>query len=106
MGKGLIAEEALAIGLYCALSTNDFEEGILLAVNHAGDSVSTGTIAGNLLGATLGVEAIPERWLAPLELRQTIEAVADDLAAHPEWRLRGDSNAEERGFYVTRYPLD
>src|SRR5256885_12103371 len=78
MGKGFVAEEALAIGLYCALTARDFEDGIILAVNHSGDSDSTGSISGNLLGAASGVEAIPERWLSNLELRTTIEALAED----------------------------
>ena len=106
LGKGFVAEEALAIGLYCALSTKDFEEGIILAVNHSGDSDSTGTITGNLLGAAAGVEAIPQRWLAQLEMRSTIEAIADDLSAFPEWRLRGPANTEELAFYATRYPVN
>jgi len=105
MGKGFVAEEALAIGLYCALGAKDFEEGIILAVNHSGDSDSTGTITGNLLGAAAGVEAIPERLLAQLEMRSIIEAVAGDLAAFPEWCLRGPANTEELVFYATRYPV-
>jgi ADP-ribosyl-[dinitrogen reductase] hydrolase len=106
MGKGFIAEEALAIALYCALSAETFEDGIILAVNHSGDSDSTGAITGNLLGAAGGVEVIPERWLVPLELRSTIEAVADDLGAFPDWSLRRPGDSEERGFYANRYPAD
>lgn len=105
LGKGFVAEEALAMGLYCALGAKDFESAIILAVNHSGDSDSTGSITGNLLGAASGVEAIPDRWLAPLELRSTIEAIADDLAAAPEWRLRTHDDAEERAFYASRYPV-
>jgi ADP-ribosylglycohydrolase len=105
LGKGFVAEEALAMGLYCALGAADFEDGIILAVNHSGDSDSTGSITGNLLGAAAGADAIPDRWLAPLELRSTIEAIADDLAAFPEWRFRGQGDAEERVFYSTRYPM-
>lgn len=105
LGKGFVAEEALAMGLYCALGAKDFEDGIILAVNHSGDSDSTGTITGNLLGASAGVEAIPERWLARLEMRSTIEAIADDLAAFPEWHLRGPANTEELAFYANRYPV-
>ncbi|HKV62910.1 MAG TPA: ADP-ribosylglycohydrolase family protein [Candidatus Acidoferrum sp.] len=105
LGKGFVAEEALAIGIYCALGARDFEEGIILAVNHSGDSDSTGTIAGNLLGAAAGVEAIPSRWLTQLEMRSTIEAIAYDLGALPEWCLRGPANTEERAFYTSRYPV-
>lgn len=68
LGGGWVGEEALAIGLYCALSTPDFETAIILAVNHSGDSDSTGAITGNLLGAALGMAALPARWLEPLEL--------------------------------------
>jgi len=105
LGKGFVAEEALAMGLYCALGAKNFEEAIILAVNHSGDSDSTGSITGNLLGAAAGVEAIPERWLASLELRSTIEALADDLGAFPDWRLRTHADAEERAFYTNRYPV-
>jgi len=106
MGKAFVAEEALAMGLFCALSAHDFEDGVILAVNHSGDSDSTGSITGNLLGAAAGVEAIPERWLRNLELRTTIEALADDLAAFPDWRFGSESDREERAFYTYRYPID
>ena len=33
LGQGWIAEEALAIGVYCALKARDFETGIIMAVN-------------------------------------------------------------------------
>ncbi len=104
LGKGFVAEEALGMGLYCALGAKDFEDGIILAVNHSGDSDSTGSITGNLLGAAPGLEAIPDRWLAQLELRSAIESLADDLAAFPEWQLRSQGDAEERAFYASRYP--
>jgi ADP-ribosylglycohydrolase len=105
LGKGFVAEEALAMGIYCALGAKNFEDGIILAVNHSGDSDSTGTVTGNLLGAAAGVKGIPERWLVHLELRAIIEAIADDLAAFPDWQLRSHGDAEERAFYATRYPV-
>ncbi|WP_460543088.1 ADP-ribosylglycohydrolase family protein [Halomonas shantousis] len=58
LGQGWIAEEALSIALYCALVVEDFQQGITLAVNHDGDSDSTGAIAGNLSGAWLGEHSI------------------------------------------------
>jgi ADP-ribosylglycohydrolase len=80
LGEGWTAEEALAIGLYCALVAGNFKEGVILAVNHDGDSDSTGAIAGHLLGLMHGAQDIPRDWLAPLELRELIVQVADDLA--------------------------
>ena len=82
LGRGWIAEEALAIAVYCALAAeNDFEKGIVLAVNHGGDSDSTGAITGNLLGTLLGKSAIPEKYLDKLELVDLILEIAGDLHA-------------------------
>ena len=85
LGEGWVAEEALAISVYCALVAKDFRDGVTLAVNHDGDSDSTGAITGNILGARWGAEAIPEDWLARLELREVITELADDLLTFPEW---------------------
>lgn len=80
LGGGWVGEEALAIGIYCALvAKEDFDFGIRLAVNHSGDSDSTGAITGNILGAILGRKAISNHWLERLELREVIEQVATDL---------------------------
>jgi ADP-ribosylglycohydrolase len=79
LGEGWVAEEALAIGLYCALVAKDFAHGVLLAVNHSGDSDSTGAIAGNLLGLLHGEEGIPSRWREQVELAEVVTTVADDL---------------------------
>lgn len=74
------AEEALGIAVYCALAAaGDFKRGVVLAVNHGGDSDSTGAITGNILGALLDVDAIPGRWLEQLEMREVIEQLADEL---------------------------
>ncbi|QTA82841.1 ADP-ribosylglycohydrolase [Desulfonema limicola] len=80
LGKGWIAEEALCISLYCVLAgENDFEKSIILAVNHSGDSDSTGAITGNILGAMQGIEAIPEKYLKNLELKDIIMEISQDL---------------------------
>lgn len=80
LGQGWIAEEAISISIYCALVyENDFEKAVLLAVNHTGDSDSTGAITGNILGALHGVVAIPESWLARLELIDVVQEIAGDL---------------------------
>ncbi len=81
LGGGWVGEEALAIGLCAALVASDLADGLLLAVNHSGDSDSTGSICGNLLGAIHGASAIPDRWLDELELRRVIERLTDDLIA-------------------------
>ncbi len=81
LGGGWVAEEALALAVCCALAAQDFADGVLLAANHSGDSDSAAAITGNLLGAELGVTAIPAAWLDELELRLEIERLASDMHA-------------------------
>jgi ADP-ribosyl-[dinitrogen reductase] hydrolase len=105
LGEGWVADEALAIALACALNAADFESGVRVAVNHDGDSDTTASVTGNLLGAMHGVEAIPQRWLAGLEARRIVAEVADDLATFPDWPLGefvDESDASD--YYRKRYP--
>jgi len=105
LGEGWVADEALAIALACALAAPDYETGVRLAVNHDGDSDSTGAMAGNLLGAMHGVEAIPKRWMLSIELRRVIIEMADDLATFPDWPI-GEfmPDSDEAGYWTRRYP--
>lgn len=80
LGEGWTAEETLAIATFCVLRYRDsFGPCIIAASNHDGDSDSTASVAGNLLGALLGAEQIPEFFLDSLELRDIIEEIAYDL---------------------------
>ncbi|SDC86311.1 ADP-ribosylglycohydrolase family protein [Actinokineospora iranica] len=97
LGGGWVGEEALAIGVCAALAADNLADGLLLAVNHSGDSDSTGSICGNLLGAVHGVDAIPRPWLDELELREVIETLGRDALIEfspanslndPTWRDR------------------
>ena len=80
LGEGWVAEEALAIAIYACLKyPNDFEKAIVCAVNHGGDSDSTGAIAGNIIGTYLGIDKIPEYYKQDLELKEEIIELANDL---------------------------
>lgn len=73
-------EEAIAIAIYCALKEKtDFRKALILSVNHDGDSDSTGAITGNILGAYLGLDAIPAEWVQRVEFADVIFQLADDL---------------------------
>ena len=71
LGEGWVAEETIAIAIYCA--------GIIAAVNHEGDSDSTGAVTGNILGALIGYDAIKEKWKTNLELHDLILEITDEL---------------------------
>ena len=89
LGEGWTGEEAWAIALYCAVRHIDnAEQALIAAVNHDGDSDSTGSICGNIMGAIYGYDAIKrQRLFCPqgkeleetLELSNLILALADDL---------------------------
>ncbi|QDY90742.1 ADP-ribosylglycohydrolase family protein [Arthrobacter sp. UKPF54-2] len=94
LGEGWVAEEALAVGLYAVLATapgtetaaaagpeEHFRAAIAVAVNHSGDSDSTASIAGNILGAYYGEECLPADWLTALEAPEVIRGMAARLAA-------------------------
>lgn len=72
IGEGWIAEEALAVAIYCALKETDFKKALIMSVNHDGDSDSTGAICGNILGACYGIDVIPKEWVENIELRDLI----------------------------------
>ena len=81
LGEGWVGEEALCIAIYAALSyCNDVGKAIRCAVNHWGDSDSTGAICGNILGAYLGMDAIKASFnLLSLEHIDVILRVATDM---------------------------
>jgi ADP-ribosylglycohydrolase len=58
---------------------DSFEDAMIAAVNHDGDSDSTGAITGNILGAAIGYDAIPDFYKKGLEMYDLILHMADDL---------------------------
>ena len=104
LGEGWIAEEALAMGVYCALVAEDVRHGLLLAVNHGGDSDSTGSICGNLLGALHGETALPPDLLVELEGRQTLLEISDDFALEITQGPALHSPAQSNPAWLERYP--
>ena len=85
LGEGWVGDEAIAISTYCALKEpKDFAKAVKMAVNHNGDSDSTGAILGNILGAHLGIEEIPSKWLKKIELTDELGQLAKDLYVKPQ----------------------
>lgn len=79
-GPGWVAEEALAVAALCARRyPDDARRALRASVTHTGDSDSTGSICGNLVGASLGSAALPADWVEAVELHDVIVQVADDL---------------------------
>jgi ADP-ribosylglycohydrolase len=63
IGEGWVGEEAVALALYCVLRyPNDYAGAVRRAANSNGDSDSIACIAGGIMGARLGLDAIPAAW--------------------------------------------
>ncbi|MET8993798.1 ADP-ribosylglycohydrolase family protein [Amycolatopsis sp. NPDC004169] len=100
LGQGNVGETALSMSVYVALTTTDADSALLASVNHSGDSDSTGSVCGNLVGAMYGEEALRQSWLDRLELREVIVGLADDALTE----FGPDAPADDRWF--ARYPVD
>jgi ADP-ribosylglycohydrolase len=86
VGEGWVAEEALGIALLCALtvvngSPEACSQALWRSVLHSGDSDSTGSLTGNLLGAMFGTGCLPHAWRAEVELGDLLQRIARDLHA-------------------------
>lgn len=93
LGEGRVAEEALAIGLLSALRhENDIAGAMTFAANHGGNSNTTAAIAGTLVGARIGFNAIPDRFVDRLELVDVILELADDVTTDCPMSDWGPSN--------------
>ena len=101
LGEGWYGDEALAISVFCALKYSDkLEKALTAAVNHSGDSDSTGAITGNILGAYLGLDAVPRKFTEDLELKDVILEVADDLYRAACGTVDPDGDSAWREKYV------
>lgn len=81
LGEGWVAEETLAIALASVMRhPDDVRAALAMAVNHNGDSDSTGAVAGNIIGASLGYQAIPADLADDVELQPLLLDTATRLA--------------------------
>ena len=81
-GGGWIGEEALGIGLACALAhRGSVRETLWSAAAHDGDSDSTASIAGHLVGAMSAEIGDAAEWTEQVEMADLVEQLARELHA-------------------------
>lgn len=97
LGGGWTAEEALSIALYACLAGDSFEEALLIAATHGGDSDSTAAIAGNMQGLIDPAAVLRHRWAEIVEGADIISQLVRDYR-----ELLSDIDAAEELFEV--YP--
>lgn len=79
IGEGWVGEESVAIALYCVRQhPDDYTAAVRLAANIDGDSDSTACITGGILGARLGLAALP--WTEHTENRAYLLDLGQRLA--------------------------
>ncbi|HVF12273.1 MAG TPA: ADP-ribosylglycohydrolase family protein [Actinomycetota bacterium] len=57
--------KAYQVGLW-SLTQSKFEDSLVAVVSEGGDTDTNGAVAGAVMGARLGIEAIPSRWIESL----------------------------------------
>ena len=81
--QGKIGHTLLAMqcGLWAAVTPLDLEAALIELVSVGGDTDTNAAVAGAVLGARYGVQAIPQRWLECIPGRGRIEGLAVALMA-------------------------
>jgi len=75
------ADQCLGAAMYaCLASMEDFDSAMILAVNHSGKSAAVGAMTGAILGAKLGLDALPEFYLESLEVVDVLTELSKDVA--------------------------
>lgn len=78
MGFHVVDTVCFSLGI-CKMFPDNFETALIETVNSGGDADSDGAMVGAILGANLGIDAIPAWWLDGLYKIDEIIEVADDL---------------------------
>jgi ADP-ribosyl-[dinitrogen reductase] hydrolase len=70
----------LEASIWCLLTTDNFADAVLKAVNLGFDTDTTGAVTGGLAGLLYGYDSIPKVWLNTLARKDDIEDLARRLA--------------------------
>lgn len=79
ISSGGYVMDTLEASIWCLLTTVNFKDCVLRAVNLGGDTDTTGCVAGGLAGITYGLNAIPEEWVNILPKKTTIPRLFDSF---------------------------
>jgi ADP-ribosylglycohydrolase len=71
----------LEASIWCLLTTDNFKDAVLKAVNLGEDTDTTAAVTGGLAGLLYGFEAIPQEWVKKLARTEDIEDLAVRLGS-------------------------
>lgn len=75
---------SLEASIWCLLTTDNYKDATLKAVNLGEDTDTTSAITGGLAGLLYGFATIPENWVEQLARKEDIEDLAERLAKKME----------------------
>ena len=70
----------LEASIWCLLTTDNYKEAVLKAVNLGSDTDTTGAVTGGLAGLLYGFDNIPTNWTKQIARKDDIENLAERLA--------------------------
>lgn len=73
--------DTLEAALWCLLTTDNYKDAVLKAVNLGEDTDTTGAVTGGLAGILYGITQIPDNWLGQLARRSDISYLAANCFA-------------------------
>lgn len=73
--------DSLIAALWSLLSTNNYEEAVLTAVNLGDDTDTIGALTGGLAGLMYGFDAIPGEWIDQLAAKDQLDRAIEKFAS-------------------------
>ena len=74
--------DTLEAAFWCFLTTDNYKDAVLKAVNLGDDTDTTGAVTGALAGLAYGLEGIPQEWLDQLAALDEVRRIAVKM---PRW---------------------
>jgi ADP-ribosylglycohydrolase len=69
----------LEASIWCILTTENFKDAVLKAVNLGEDTDTTGAVTGGLAGLLYGIDGIPQAWIDQIARKDDINNLAERL---------------------------
>jgi ADP-ribosylglycohydrolase len=77
-GSGYVLH-TLEASIWCLLTTDNYKDAVLKAINLGDDTDTTGAVTGGLAGLLYGFENIPQNWVKQLARKEDIADLAERL---------------------------
>ena len=74
--------DTLEAALWSFLTTDNYRDAVLQAVNLGDDADTTGAVTGGLAGLAYGLESIPQKWRDQLAAHEEVRRIAVKM---PRW---------------------